>query len=103
MISDTELIKRQMGLIPQMDEEQLRVGAVFIKTMLPILEKMEESFGKIDNVGLAKAFKAYKTTIFLFEAKLHLKRTEHLPVVPTDELLKQALYNASITSIISKL
>nr|WP_295923208.1 hypothetical protein [uncultured Dyadobacter sp.] len=103
LVRDTVLIKEQMALIPEMNAEQLNIGAIFIKTMLPLLEKMEDTIGKIDNAALATAFKGYKMTIFKFEAKLHLKETEHLPVIPTDELLKEALYNASITSMISKL
>ncbi|WP_342083766.1 hypothetical protein [Dyadobacter sp. OTU695] len=103
LVRDTKLIKQQMALIPDMDAEQLNNGSTFIKTMLPVLEKMEETIGKIDNATLTAAFKAYKMTIFKFEAKLHLKATEHLPVMPTDELLKEALYNASITSVTSKL
>ena len=92
-----------MALIPQMDAEQLKAGSIFIKTMLPVLEKLEGTIGKIDNNELAAAFKIYKMTIFTFEAKLHRKKTEHLPVIPTDALLREALYNASITSVISKL
>ena len=103
LVRDTKLIKQQMVLIPEMDAEQLKAGSIFIKTMLPVLEKMEGTIGKIDNAGLAVAFKIYKMTIFRFEAKLHRKKTEHLPVIPTDALLREALYNASITSVISKL
>lgn len=103
LVRDTKLIKQQTAQIPEMDVEQLNTGLIFIKTMLPMLEKIDDTIGKIDSAGLVAAFKAYKMAVFKFEAKLHFKQTEHLPVIPTDELLKEALYNASITSIISKL
>jgi hypothetical protein len=100
---DTTLIEQQIALIPEMDDEQVNVGLIFIKNMLPVLAKMDRTIGKFDNPGLAIVFKEYKKAVYQFESRLHLKHTAHLPVTPTDESLREALYNASISSVTSKL
>lgn len=100
---DTEFIKQQMNIIRKMDDDQVEKGMAFIRGILPHLEKMHDIVEKIDNPVLSSAFRRHELTIFTFEAKLHLKQTEHLPVIPTDPLLKEALYYASITSVLSKL
>lgn len=100
---DTKFIQRQTKLIKKMDDDQLEKGMAFIRGILPHLEKMHDVVEKIDNPALSTAFRRHEFTIFKFEAKLHLKQTEHLPVIPTDPLLREALYNASITSVLSKL
>lgn len=103
LMRDTRFIERQIRLVRQMDDEQVEKGMAFIRGILPHLEKIHDVVEKIDNRGLSTAFRRHELTIFKFEAKLHLKQTEHLPVIPTDPLLREALYNATITSILSKL
>jgi hypothetical protein len=103
LVRDTNLIKQQTVQIPEMNAEQVNNGSIFIKNMLPVLEKMDRTIDKIDSARLTAAFKEYKYTIYKFESRLHIKKTEHLPVIPTDPLLLEAIYNASISSLISKL
>lgn len=103
IVRDTKFIEDQMLLIKQMDDKQAEKGMAFIRSILPDLEKMHQIVEKIDNPALSTAFRRHEFTIFKFEAKLHLKQTEHLPVIPNDPLLREAIFNAAMVTISSKL
>ncbi|SDG64271.1 hypothetical protein SAMN04487996_12136 [Dyadobacter soli] len=99
LMRDTEFIERQMKLIKQMDDEQVEKGMAFIRGILPELVKMDNAIEKIQNPALSVAFRRHELAIYKLEAKLHVKQTEHLPVIPTDPELREALYYNTIMSL----
>lgn len=100
---DTKFIKKQITLVKQMDDEQVEKGMVFIRSMLPELVKMDNAIEKIQNPTLSIAFRKHELAIYNLEAKLHLKQTEHLPVLPTDPELREALHYNTVMSLRSHL
>jgi hypothetical protein len=103
LVRDTKFIEHQVTLVKKMDNKQVEDGMAFIQRILPVLVKMERIIAKIENPALGIAFRQHEMAIYKFEAKLHLKQTKHLPVIPTDPLLREALHYATILSIESHL
>lgn len=103
IVRDTKFIKHQITLVKQMDDEQVEKGMAFIQSILPELVKMDNAIEKIQNPALSIAFRKHELAVYDLEAKLHLKQTEHLPVVPTDPELREALHYAIIMSLSSHL
>lgn len=99
LVRDTKFIEHQMDLIKQMDDDQVEKGMAFIKSILPELVKMDNVIEKIQNPALSLAFSRHELAIYNLEAKLHLKQTEHLPVIPTDPELREALHYNTILSL----
>ena len=103
IMRDTKFIEQQITLVKQMDDEQVEKGMAFIRGMLPELVKMDNAIEKIQHPTLSIAFRRHELAVYDLEAKLHLKKTEHLPVVPTDPELREALHYATIMSLRSHL
>lgn len=103
LMRDTKFIQQQFPLVQHMDTEQVKAASAFVQHMLPVLVKMEKAIGKIENQALSTAFRRHEMAIYKFEAKLHVKQTEHLPVIPTDPELREALHYNTILSINSHL
>lgn len=103
LMRDTKFIKHQITLVAQMDDERVKDGMVFIRRILPDLVKMDRAIEKIEHPTLSIAFRQHELAVYKLEAKLHLKQTEHLPVIPTDPELREALHYATILSLSSHL
>ncbi|MDR6808591.1 hypothetical protein J2Y45_005803 [Dyadobacter sp. BE34] len=103
IMHDTKFIEQQITLVKQMDDEQVKKGMAFIQSMLPELVKMDNAIEKIQNPALSIAFRQHELAVYDLEAKLHLKQTEHLPVIPTDPELREALHYATVISLNSHL
>lgn len=100
---DTKFIEHQTTLVSEMDDDRMKDGMAFIQSILPDLVKMDKVVEKIKNPTLSVAFSQHELSVYKLEAKLHLKQTEHLPVIPTDPELREALHYATILSLNSHL
>ncbi|OJV18037.1 MAG: hypothetical protein BGO21_14580 [Dyadobacter sp. 50-39] len=100
---DTEFIEQHMKLVKQMDEDQVEKGMAFVRSILPELVKMDDAIEKVQNPALSIAFRKHELAVYKLEAKLHFKQTEHLPVIPTDPELREALHYNTILSLSSHL
>lgn len=103
LMRDTRFIKQQSTLVAQMDEDQVNAAMAFIQSILPELVKMDSAIEKIRNPALSLAFKRNELAVYNLEAKLHLKQTEHVPVLPTDPELREALHYNTVISLSSHL
>ncbi|MGX5853477.1 hypothetical protein ACWKW6_07525 [Dyadobacter jiangsuensis] len=103
LMRDTKFIEQQIALVQQMDTEQVKAASAFVQHMLPILVKMDKAINEIENQALSMAFRKHEMAIYKFEAKLHVKQTEHLPVMPTDPELREALHYNTILCLTSRL
>jgi len=74
-----------------------------IREPLSVIDKFEIAVVKTNNSQLSESFKAYKKSLFRFEATLHKIATSENPIIETPDYLKRGLSKMGLTSTLSNL
>jgi hypothetical protein len=74
-----------------------------ISEPLSMIDRYESGVNKTNNAELSESFKAYKKSLFRFEATLHKIATSENPIIETPDYLKRGLSKMGLTSTLSNL
>lgn len=74
-----------------------------INEPLSMIDRYESGVNKTNNQELSESFKAYKKSLFRFEATLHKITTSENPIIETPDYLKKGLSKMGLTSTLSNL